>query len=130
MCVFNFEKLLAWQKAIALAEFVYSITRRFPDVERYGLVSQMRRAAVSIPSNIAEGCSRHSSVDQRRFYEFATGSLFEVMSQAAIGHRQQLISEDDYVALRAMAFEQSRMLSGLRKAGGEGKVESWGKVES
>lgn len=114
--MFNFEKLIVWQKAVALADLVYSITRDFPDAERFGLVSQLRRAAVSIPSNIAEGCSRHSFVDQKRFYEFATGSLFEVISQAAIGHRQGLIRDADYTELRTMAFEQSRMLSGLRKA--------------
>ncbi len=123
--MFNFEKLVVWQKAIVLAEFVYTVTRDFPDAERFGLVSQLRRAAVSIPSNIAEGCSRHSFVDQRRFYEFATGSLFEVISQAAIGHRQGLIRDADYAELRTMAFEQSRMLSGLRKAAaGRQKVES------
>jgi len=115
--VFNFERLTVWQRAVELADFVYGLTRRFPPDERFGLTSQMRRAAVSITSNIAEGCSRHTPVDQARFWEFATGSLFEVLSQGLIAHRQQLITNKEMETLRSMAVEQSRMLSGLRRSG-------------
>lgn len=82
--MFNFEKLDVWQKAIDFADFVYVAT---PD-ERFGLTNQMRRAAVSISSNIAEGCSRSSKADFARFVEIATGSVFEVVSQAFVGRRQ------------------------------------------
>lgn len=86
--MFNFEKLDVWQKAIDFADLVYSSTRNFPADERFGLTHQMRRAAVSLSSNIAEGCSRISKTDFARFLEIATGSAFEVVSQAFIGHRQ------------------------------------------
>ena len=112
--MFNFEKLDVWHKAIDFADFVYSATRTFPGDERFGLTNQMRRAAVSISSNIAEGTSRSSKTDFARFVEIATGSIFEVVSQATISKRQNLLSEDDYQSLYAAAEEQSRMLSGLR----------------
>lgn len=114
--MFNFEKLEVWHKAIDFADFVYAATRHFPVEERFGLTNQMRRAAVSISSNIAEGSARNSSVDHARFIEIATGSLFEVVSQATIGLRQGFLNADEYGALYAAAEEQSRMLSGLRRA--------------
>ena len=82
--MFNFEKLDVWQKSIALADLVYALTKAFPADERFGLTNQMRRAAVSISSNIAEGASRSSKPDFRRFIEIAAGSAFELVSQARI----------------------------------------------
>lgn len=76
----------------------------------------MRRAAVSISSNLAEGSSRVSRADFARFVEIATGSLFEVVSQTIIGKRQGLINEGDYAAVSAAAQKQSKMLRGLRKS--------------
>lgn len=114
--MFNFEKLETWQKAIQLADLVYTLTRAFPDDERFGLTSQMRRAAVSISSNIVEGSSRHSREDYARFLEIATGSVFEVVSQSYIGRNQGFLSEDEFKALYSAAEEQSRMLSGLRRS--------------
>lgn len=114
--MFNFEKLEVWHKAIEFADFVYSTTRTFPNDERFGLANQMRRAAVSISSNIAEGTSRASKTDFARFVEIATGSVFEVVSQATISKRRKFISQDDYHRLYAAAGEQSRMLSGLRRS--------------
>jgi four helix bundle protein len=86
--MFNFEKLDVWQKAVVLADLVYAQTRNFPAEERFGLTNQMRRAAVSISSNIAEGSSRTSQADFARFIEIATGSVFEVTSQAFIAKNQ------------------------------------------
>jgi four helix bundle protein len=114
--MFNFEKLEMWKKAIDLADFVYATTRAFPDDERFGLTSQMRRAAVSISSNIAEGASRHSKDDYARFLEIATGSVFEIVSQSFIARRQGYLSEVNRQQLHAAAEEQSRMLSGLRRS--------------
>lgn len=113
--MFNFEKLEVWQKAIAFADLVYIDTRSFPSEERFGLTNQMRRAAVSISSNLAEGSSRHSKTDFARFVEISTGSLFEVVSQAFIAKRQGLLSEEQFRDLYRAAEEQSRMQSGLRK---------------
>ena len=113
--MFNFEKLGVWQKAIDFADLVYQVSRAFPNDERFGLTNQMRRAAVSISSNLAEGTSRNSKVDFARFVEIASGSLFEVVSQSIVSKRQHFLSEADYQRLYDAAGEQSRMLSGLRK---------------
>ena len=114
--MFNFEKLDVWQRAIGFADLVYNHTRHFPADERFGLTNQMRRAAVSISSNIAEGTSRMSQTDFGRFIEIATGSVFEVVSQAFIARRQGFLNEEDFRTLYLAADEIGRMLSGLRKS--------------
>jgi four helix bundle protein len=114
--MFNFEKLEVWQKAIEFADLIYTDTRSFPPDERFGLTNQMRRAVVSISSNLAEGSSRHSKADFARFVEISTGSLFEVVSQAFIATRQGFLSDERFQIVYRAAEEQSRMQSGLRKA--------------
>jgi len=118
--MFSFERLDTWQKSIDFADLVYRITRAFPDDERFGLTSQMRRAAVSVSSNIAEGSARFSKADFTRFLEIATGSLFEVVSQSFVSRRQGFLSEADFKILYVAAEEQGRMLSGLRRSVVEG----------
>jgi len=112
--MFNFEKLEVWQKAIEFADLIYLVTKAFPNDERFGLTNQMRRAAVSISSNIAEGSSRNSHGDYARFVEIATGSVFEVVSQTFVARRQQFLDEEAFNSIYAAAEEQGRMLSGLR----------------
>jgi len=114
--MFNFEKLEVWKKAIDFADLVYKQTQSFPLEERFGLTNQLRRAAVSISSNIAEGSSRSSKTDFARFTEIAAGSVFEVVSQAFIAQRQNFLGEDRFRKIYADAEELSRMLSGLRKS--------------
>lgn len=114
--MFNFEKLEVWHEAIAFADTTYKLTRGFPAEERFGLTNQMRRAAVSISSNIAEGSSRSSHADFARFIEIATGSIFEVVSQATIAKRQGFLTEETHLQLYTAAEKQSRMLSGLRRS--------------
>jgi four helix bundle protein len=114
--MFNFEKLDVWQRAIDFADLVYTLTRSFPTEERFGLTNQMRRAAVSVSSNIAEGSARISRADFARFVEIATGSLFEVVSQASIGLRQGFLSTELHQKLYTAAEEQGKMLSGLRRS--------------
>ena len=114
--MFTFEKLDVWQKAIDFADSVYNYTRSFPADERFGLTNQMRRAAVSISSNIAEGTSRMSQTDFARFIEIATGSVFEVVSQSFICRRQGFLKDEDFRTLYDAAEEIGRMLSGLRKS--------------
>jgi four helix bundle protein len=114
--MFNFEKLDVWHKAVVLADLIYSQTRNFPVEERFGLTNQMRRAAISVSSNIAEGSSRMSQADFGRFIEIATGSLFEVTSQAFIARKQKLLSEETFHAIYQATEELSGMLSGLRKS--------------
>ena len=113
--MFNFEKLDVWQKAIDFADLVDNHTRHFPADERFGLTNQMRRAAVSVSSNIAEGTSRMSQTDFARSIEIP-GSVFEVVSQSFIGRRQGFLTEDAFHALYSAADEIGRMLSGLRKS--------------
>ncbi len=114
--MFGFEKLEVWQRAIDFADTVYSVTRHFPADERFGLTNQMHRAAVSISSNIAEGSARISKKDFARFVEIATGSLYEVISQAFVGRNQGFLKPEDFALLYAAAEEQGRMLSGLRRS--------------
>jgi four helix bundle protein len=114
--MFNFEKLDTWNEAIAFADVVYQLTRNFPAEERFGLTNQMRRAAVSISSNLAEGCSRWSRADYARFVEIATGSLFEVVFQATIGRNQGFLDPSAYQQVYDAAEKKSRLLSGLRKS--------------
>jgi four helix bundle protein len=112
--MFRFEKLEAWQMAIELAGRVYELSSRFPDNERFGLTSQMRRSAVSISSNIAEGSGRASDSDFARFLEIAYGSLMEVVSQSQIAVIQGFLKRDDYGELYKRAERLARVLSGLR----------------
>jgi four helix bundle protein len=117
--MFNFEKLEVWKDSIEFADLVYRVTRTFPDTERFGLTSQMRRAAVSVSANIAEGSSRMSRNDFARFLEIATGSVFEVVSHAYVAKRQNLLSEQDFRLVYCAAEKQGKMLSGLRRSIGE-----------
>jgi four helix bundle protein len=112
--MFRFEKLEVWQKAVELAEVVYTLTRAFPGEERFGLTSQMRRAVVSVSSNIAEGSSRNSDAEFARFVEIAYGSLMEIVSQALVAHRLSFLQEQPLKAFYEKAEEEARMLSGLR----------------
>jgi four helix bundle protein len=89
---FGFENLDVWQRSIDMANVVYKLTKTFPSDERFGIVSQMRRAAVSVSSNIAEGSSRWSRNEQARFFEIAYGSLMELISEAKIAEHQNFIS--------------------------------------
>src|ERR1700722_18579536 len=114
--MFNYEKLETWQEAIAFANLVYSTTKNFPVDERFGLTNQMRRAAVSVSSNLAEGSSRSSRSDFARFVEIATGSLFEALSQARIALNQKFLTSEIYSRISEAAEKQSRMLSGLRRS--------------
>ena len=114
--MFNFEKLDTWQRAIQFADLVYSLTRTFPQDERFGLTNQMRRAAVSVSSNIAEGSARNSRADFARFLEIASGSLFEVVSHSTVSLRQGFLSQAQHQQLYAAAEEQGKMLSGLRRS--------------
>jgi four helix bundle protein len=114
--MFNFEKLDVWQKAIDSADLVYSETQAFPTEERFGLTNQLRRAAISISSNIAQDSSRSSKNDFARFTEIAAGSVFEAVSQAFIARRQSFLSEAQFQKIYAEAEELSRMLRGLRRS--------------
>jgi four helix bundle protein len=112
--MFRFEKLDVWQRAIEYARRVYAATSSFPANERFGLTNQMRRATVSVSSNIAEGSGRVSDVDFARFLEIAYGSLMEVVSQSTIAARLEYLSRDSFDWIYRESEELARMLSGLR----------------
>lgn len=114
--MFRFEKLEVWNNAVDFAGFVYDATRPFPPDERFGLTSQMRRAAVSISSNVAEGSSRASDVDFARFIEIAYGSLMEVVSQAHVAKRRNFLAQTAFGPLYQQSERLARMLSGLRSS--------------
>lgn len=116
--MFNFEKLDVWNKAVSFAGFVYRISRQFPADERFGLTNQIRRAAISVSSNIAEGSARPPG-DFAKFLGYATGSLQEVVTQATIARNETFLIQTDYAHLYQDAEEIARMLSGLRKSLGE-----------
>ena len=116
--MFNFEKLEVWQKAVAFAGLVYGRTRNFPPDERFGLTNQIRRAANSVSSNIAEGSARPPA-DFGKFLGYATGSLYEVVTQATIARNEGLLNKNDYEQVYGDAEEISRMLSGLRRSLGD-----------
>jgi four helix bundle protein len=103
-----------WQKAVEFADAVYFATKAFPDDERFGLTSQMRRSAVSISSNVAEGTARSSNADFCRFVEIGYGSLMECVSQSFLAKRQQMLEEPVFNDLYERADQLARMLSGLR----------------
>ena len=113
---FNFEELAVWQKSIGYADMIYEATENFSDRERFGLTNQLRRAAVSISSNIAEGNSRSSSREYARFLEIAYGSLMETISQLYISRRRHFIDQATFDDLYSTGEEIARMLSGLRTA--------------
>jgi four helix bundle protein len=109
----NYRDLIAWQKAKALALEIYRCTKRFPKDEMYGLTSQMRRAAVSVPSDIAEGKGRHSHKELPQFLYRARGSLLELETQLSIAHELEYIDDLAFRHLEEMAGELGRVLNGL-----------------
>lgn len=112
--MFRFEKFDVWHRGVDFADHVYRATRSVPEEERYGLTSQMRRAAVSVSSNVAEGSSRSSDKDFGRFVEVAYGSLMEVVSESHVARRQSFLGQAAFESLYAESEELGRMLSGLK----------------
>ena len=107
----NFKELKVWQKGIELVVIVYTITTTFPEEEKYGLRAQMRRAAVSIPSNIAEGHLRKTAKDFKQFLSIARGSCAELETQIIIAHKLGFIQDGDFNKLSLKVEELSKMLS-------------------
>src|SRR5690349_3880935 len=109
----KYRELIVWQRAIELAREVYSATRQFPKEEIYGLTSQLRRAAVSVPSNIAEGQGRLSKGEFRQFLGQARGSLLEIETQVTIAGNLGYMCDRETEGLLKRTGEVGRMLNGL-----------------
>jgi four helix bundle protein len=116
MKVQSYRDLTVWQKAVALVVEVYSLTRQFPREELYGLTSQLRKAAVSVSSNIAEGSGRGTTKDLQNFLSMARGSVKEVESEILVSIRLGFVSDEQAKRALALTDEISRMLVRLRAA--------------
>lgn len=111
-----YQKLIVWQEAHKLCVTVYTQTRRYPDEERFGLVSQMRRSSSSVPTNIAEGNAKKSSRDKCRFFEISKASLEELYYQCLLSKELQYINEQSYVVLDDHIQRVSYLLVKLRSS--------------
>ena len=112
----NFKDLKVWQKSVDLAVDIYSITSAYPSEEKFGLVSQMRRAAVSISSNIVEGCAKPSKKSFSNSLDISLGECFELETQTEISKRIGLITEDRSQEINAVVNEIQKMIIGLKSA--------------
>lgn len=109
----SFRKLNVYIRAKELVRQVYELIKKFPREEQYALCDQLRRAVISIPSNIAEGSGRQSQKDQAHFYTIAYGSLMEVLSQLDVACDLRYITQDEFNILEVLIEEEAKMLSGL-----------------
>ncbi len=109
----SYKDLIAWQKAMQLVTVIYDVTEKFPSHEQFGLTSQLRRAAVSVPSNIAEGKDHYSNRDFVRFLRHARGSLAEIETQILIAAQRQYLPPAAVTRLTEQTAELGRILSGL-----------------
>ncbi|HWB52586.1 MAG TPA: four helix bundle protein [Tepidisphaeraceae bacterium] len=116
MALTHYRELIAWQRAMDLVVEVYRITQQFPQTEIYGLSNQLRRAAVSIPSNIAEGQGRGGATDFARYLRISNGSRQEVETQIRIARRLGYINDITMDDLIKLTEETGRLLSGLLKS--------------
>lgn len=115
----NFTDLYAWKEGHKLALAIYKITRKFPKEEQFGLVAQLRRAAVSLTSNIAEGFGRRSYKDKAQFYSISLGSLYEIENQLLISKDINYVTQDDFSLLHPQLLTVNKILNGLIKSSRE-----------
>jgi four helix bundle protein len=118
----NYKELIIWQKGIEIVKKVYALTKQFPSEEKFGIVSQITRAAVSIPANIAEGSSRNSDKDYARFLQISLGSAFEVQTYLTISQEMNWAKGENFVDVEQLLEEEIKMLhrfiNTLNKANG------------
>ncbi|NJO81332.1 MAG: four helix bundle protein [Chloroflexi bacterium AL-W] len=112
----SYRDLEVWKSGMSLAKSIYQVTKSFPDEEKFGLVSQMRRAAISIPSNLAEGHARSSTADFQRFISIALGLAAELETQVLLSFELGYLQEEQQKSLLSHLSEMGRMLRGLHKS--------------
>ena len=115
MYTYSFEKLNVWKESKAFTLEIYHATSNFPESEKFGLISQMRRAAVSICSNIAEGSARRTAKEKGHFTTLSFSSAVEVLNQLILCHELKFISSNDYCKLRTQLESITNKLNSLRK---------------
>ena len=111
----SYRDLIVWQKAIDLVTLIYKLVDCFPNEEKYSLTSQIKRSAISVPSNIAEGYGRNYSKDYSRFLQIARGSLYELQSQIEIAKRIGFVNDDNLIIIEDLSLEIEKMLNSLIK---------------
>ena len=114
MHTYSFEKLETWKEAVSLVKDIYRVTEDFPKEERFGLTSQLRRASISIASNLAEGTSRKTNKDKAHFTTMAFSSAMEILNQLIISVELNFVSEKDYILVRTKIEKITNMLNALR----------------
>ena len=112
----KFKELVVWQKAVDLAADIYQITKKFPKEEKFGLISQVNRCGVSIPSNIAEGAGRNTDGEYNHFLGVSVASSFELETQLIIANRLNFINENDLTNIVKKINEIQNMTFGLQKS--------------
>jgi four helix bundle protein len=120
--MFGFEKMIAWQKAIEWADGVFDVADRLPQKHQFSFGEQLRRASLSVPSNLAEGSSRRTPRGQRYFYNIAHGSTCEVVSILAILRRRSYVSQDEFATFYQNGDELAAIIYGLQKASFEAEA--------
>jgi four helix bundle protein len=116
MKTYAFEKLEVWKASIELVKCVYRITDTFPSDEKFGLISQLKRASISIASNLSEGTSRNTNKDKAHFTTMSFSSVMEVLNQLIISKELNFISENDYILVRNKIKKITNMLNALRNS--------------
>ena len=125
MYIYSFEKLEVWNESKEFTKSIYTLTSKFPDSEKFGLVSQLRRASVSICSNIAEGSARKSFKDKAHFTTMAFSSTVEVLNQLILSFELDFIKEKDYLKLRLDIESITNKLNGLRNYQVDKSIENF-----
>lgn len=116
MYLYSFEKLEVWKESIKLVKAIYVLTNNFPENEKFGLVSQLCRATISISSNLAEGTSRSTDKDKAHYTTMAYSSTMEILNQLIISKELSFIDEKNYLETREHIYKISNMLNALRKS--------------
>jgi four helix bundle protein len=116
MFEYSFEKLEVWKDSVEFVKSIYKVTKQFPDQEKFGLISQLRRASISISSNLSEGTSRITNKDKAHFTTMSFSSAMEVLNQLIISKELEFITENDYLQLREQLSKITNKLNSLRRS--------------
>jgi len=109
----SYRDLIVWQKSMDVVTLIYKLVKQFPDDEKFGLISQIKRSSVSVPSNIAEGYGRNHTKDYIRFLNIARGSLYEMQTQLQVALNLDFIVEEDLNEINSLSVEVEKMLNSL-----------------
>ena len=112
----NHKNLEVWKKSMLLVEEIYKMTNQFPEEEKFGLTNQIKRAAISVPSNIAEGSGRNSTKEFKRYLEIALGSLFELQTQIILSNYKEYLTKNKLETMEEQTEELQKMISSFMRS--------------